>query len=170
MKWRIILVFPFQPAVKPSMQPLVEACKFSVVLQTACLGLLILHRAQAVPRWMESAAEKEHPEEANVCCSNSCNDACGGTPEREQSVSRRAVLRDNAVFFREEVRRAFWQSALLIAWVQRCWTWLDFSDGWCHAFADSDLVLQLPTQRFCSSFALRTLTAAAQLLGAEPNL
>ena len=53
---------------------------------------------------MELADEKEHPEEETACCSN---DVWGGTPEREQFVSRNAVLLDNTVFFREKVRRTF---------------------------------------------------------------
>lgn len=42
-----------------------------------------------------------------MCCSNCSNDVRGGTPEREQFVSRNAVLLRNPVFFGEEVRRAF---------------------------------------------------------------
>jgi len=53
---------------------------------------------------MELAAEKEHPEEENVCCSNCCNDVGAG---KRTVCARNAALLDNAGFFREEVRRAF---------------------------------------------------------------
>lgn len=167
--WRIILSFPFQPAVQPSVHPLVHAQKFSVGLQTACLGLLIWHLTRATQWWMELAVEKELLRKErfwNSCC----NDVWGGSPEREQLVSRNAGLLDSTVFSRGEARRASWQYAFLIPWVWRCWKWLYFGDGSCHAFTDVDLGLQLPTQHYCSNFPCRSLTVVAQMLSADPNL
>lgn len=120
-------------------------------------------------RRMELAVEKEHLRKGRLW-SSCCNDVWGGSPEREQWVSRNAGLLGSTVLFRGEARRASWQYAFLIPCVRRCWKWLYFGDGSRHAFTDLDLGLQLPTQHYCSNFPFRSLTVAAQMLGADPNL